>query len=168
MQLREVQISICQIVAEIEVEAEQETKESVNKLLKKEQRDYCNVGIDTQPGVEMRHHKNVNQGFLNLDRKIQQRGEFSYYPVDSGENTWFQFTNVQFINLSLCLLDSKHTRSQTTPKVTSRLQAHPNNALHYPSIYNILYDAVSILGSRLDNVRAKQVCYLISTFIGPP
>ena len=65
VQLREVQISICQIVAEIEVEAEQET---VNKLLKKEQRDWSNVGIDTQPGVD---HKNMNQDFLNLVSKIQ-------------------------------------------------------------------------------------------------
>ena len=61
VQLREVQISICQIVAEIEVETEQETKESVNKLLKKEQRDWSNVGVDLQPGMGMRHHKNVNQ-----------------------------------------------------------------------------------------------------------
>ena len=59
VQLREVQISICQIVAEIETE--QETKESVNKLLKKEQRDWSNVGIDLQPGMGMKHHKNENQ-----------------------------------------------------------------------------------------------------------
>ena len=62
VQLHEDQISICQIVTEIE------EKETVNKLLKKEQRDWNNVGIDTQPGVD---HKNMNQDFLNLDSKIQ-------------------------------------------------------------------------------------------------
>ena len=46
--LREVQISVCQIVPEIAVEAEQE---SVNKLLKKEQIDCSNISIDTQPEV---------------------------------------------------------------------------------------------------------------------
>ena len=62
------------------------------------------------------------------------RREFSYYPMDSDETTCFQFTNSQFIKLSLCYLDFEHMRSQTTPKVTSRHQAHPTIALHYPSM----------------------------------
>ena len=60
--MREVQISIV---------AQQETEELVNKLLKKKQRDWNNIGVDMQPEVEMRHHKNVNEVFLNLDQKIQ-------------------------------------------------------------------------------------------------
>ena len=49
MELREVRISVYQIAAE------QETKESVNKLLKKKQRDWSNVGVDTQPVVEIKN-----------------------------------------------------------------------------------------------------------------
>ena len=112
MQLHEVQISICQIVAE------QETKESVNKLLKKKERDWSNISVDMQPGVEMRHHKNVNQDLLNLDQDTNLatftpslnlplkylisgfflllftgEREFSYYPVDSGKTRAHEVTN---------------------------------------------------------------------------